>query len=235
MRCGACGARNPATATWCSQCFAGFGQPATPTPPAGEHAPTQRDAVGAATPGTEDRDVAGVPAPGPASTARDVREHEGGIEWRCPVCDGWSSLHATSCHRCGAARTGFGVDAPAPVEGRELERLVALTVLLPGLGHLRAGRVGTGLARAVVAFAWLVGAVVLGVGAVRSGAAPVAALPLLLGAVVVWVASVRDVRALAGPERRELLDARGLLWLVAAVTGLLAGALLLDTMRLATG
>lgn len=165
-------------------------------------------------------------------TARDVREHEGEVQWRCRICDGWTPLEEPACRRCGAARTGFGVDAPAPVGAQEVDRLVALTILLPGLGHMRAGRAGTGVARAVVALAWLIGAVALGVGAVRSGAAPVAAVPLLLGAVAVWVASVRDVRVLADDGRRELLDARGLLWLVAGVTGLLALALLLDTLRL---
>jgi hypothetical protein len=112
---------------------------------------------------------------------------------------------------------------------------VLLTALLPGLGHLRAGRVGTGLARVVVASAWLLGAVVLAVGARRTSATPVAAVPLLLGAGAVWAASLRDVRRLGSGEGRELLDARGLLWLVAAVTGLLASVLLVDMMRLTGG
>jgi ribosomal protein L40E len=245
MRCDACGARNPAKASWCSQCFASF----APTPPA--EAPTSgpaSDQPAPPVPGRAPRPAAPAPASPPperAGTAsrpdaapptgpreRDVRQRDGEVEWRCAVCDGWSPLRAATCRRCGAGRTGFGVDAPEPVAGEELQRLVVLTVLLPGLGHVRAGRVGTGAARAVIAVAWLVGALVLGVGALRTGAAPIAAVPLALGAAIVWVASVRDVRALGDGRGRELLDARGLLWLVAGVTGLLAVVLLLDTMRL---
>jgi hypothetical protein len=232
MRCDACGARNPASASWCSQCFtpvaSGEASPPAVDDPAVRPVPPQAPPRAPRTEGDPS-------PPRPATSDRDVRERDGEVEWRCAVCEGWSTLEAPACRRCGAPRSGFGVDAPGPVEGEELRRLVVLTALLPGLGHLRAGRVGTGVARAVVAVAWLSGAVVLGLGALRASSAPVAAAPLLLGAAVVWVASLRDVRRLAGGEGRELLDARGLLWLVAAVTGLLAVVLLVDMLRLTGG
>jgi hypothetical protein len=239
MRCDACGARNPASASWCSQCFGPLGGGGT-SPPTVGGPPTL--APGPPTGTTPEGPAPSRPPPVPPPAAsdrdareRDVRERDGEVEWRCAVCEGWSPLEVPACRRCGAPRTGFGVDAPGPPAGEELGRLVLLTALLPGLGHLRAGRVGTGVARAVVTVAWLLGAVALGLGALRTSSAPVAAVPLLLGAAVVWVASLRDVRRLGSGEGRELLDARGLLWLVAAVTGLLASVLLVDMMRLSAG
>jgi hypothetical protein len=239
MRCGSCGARNPETADWCSQCFVPLGAaPATaadddPAPVLGDDpAPV----LGDEPPDRPARD----PATGPVDAApgatdgggRDVRERDGEVEWRCATCEAWSSLHAPRCERCGAPRTGFGVDQPEAVAPEDAEQLVVWTVLLPGLGHVRAGRVGSGVARGVIAVGWLLGGLLLGVGAVRAGTAPVAAVPLVLGAAAIWVASVRDVAALARGESRELLDARGLLWLVAGVTGLLVVTLLVQTMRL---
>jgi hypothetical protein len=228
MRCGQCGARNPASATWCSQCFASLGDrtPAPPPTPVEAPRPAEPPSPGSVPPAADPAGASGDPD-------RSVRERDGEVEWRCGTCDGWSPLVAPRCVGCGAPRTGFGADeAPTPAPG-DADQLVAWTLLLPGLGHLRAGRAGSGVARAVIAVGWLTGGVLLGATALRAGAAPLAALPLLAGALVVWAASVRDVRALARGQHRELLDARGLLWLVAGVTGLLVVTLLLQTTRLA--
>jgi hypothetical protein len=240
MRCGSCGARNPDTADWCSQCFVALGSAPAATGDAPGVAPAPTDDPASTRDATPHDRSPGDPAPGPVDEApgatddggRDVRERDGEVEWRCATCDAWSSLHAPRCERCGAPRTGFGVDQPEALGPEDAEQLVVWTLLLPGLGHVRAGRVGSGVARGVIAVGWLLGAILLAVGAVGAGTAPVAAAPLALGAAAIWVASVRDVAALARGESRELLDARGLLWLVAGVTGLLVVTLLVQTMRL---
>lgn len=258
MRCPDCGAHNPDAARWCGQCLTALAAPeatgGSPDPEGRGTATGGASARPAAHAAPDDagrdgpdggRSVTGAPTrpPSEASDARtgaptagrDIRERDGEVEWRCPTCDGWSPLGAASCARCGAARTGFGEDAAPSVSPEDGDQLVAWSLLLPGLGHVRAGRTGSGLARAVVALAWLLGGLALGIGALRVGSTPLAALPLLLGAAAVWVATALDVRALVQGRARELLDARGLLWLVAGVTGLLVVVLVFDTMRVAGG
>lgn len=247
--CPACGARNAATAPWCTQCYASFHEPARPpdaggpeaggeaagaTPAAGEaggqphaepSAPT--DASPAEAPSTEEAEPARR-----AASAADVRQDEQGrIEWRCATCEGWSPLEVAACVACGAPRKGFGDDRA--VEVPDEQRVVLLSGLLPGLGHLVSGRVGSGLARALFGVGWLVGGVLLLVAAVRAGSGHWAAVPLLAGAVVVWVLSVLDAQSLARGAQRERLDGRNLLWLMVVVTCLLVVALLLDAWRLA--
>jgi len=108
--------------------------------------------------------------------------------------------------------------------------VVVASALLPGLGHLIAGRTGSGAARAVLAVLWLVGGIALVV--VADGA--VARLPgvvLLAGAVSVWAATLADAAELARGGVRELLAVRTLLWLVVVVTGLLIVALSVVALR----
>jgi hypothetical protein len=236
--CPHCGARNAERAPWCTQCYQPLGAH-------GDHAAETEDEQHAA---VRERSHGGgsVPADAPAGTDptpvsrataastgdRDVRQDEhGGVEWRCATCDGWSPLAAPTCAVCGAARRGFGEDR----DRGELEeqRLVLATGLLPGLGHLQAGRVGSGIARAVFAVGWLVGGLLLLVAALRAGSGIWAATPLLAGAAVVWALSILDARSLARGVEREHLDGRTLLWLMVGVTCLLVVALLLDAWRLA--
>lgn len=165
---------------------------------------------------------------------RDIRQlPDGGIEWRCVTCERWNALEVPACVTCGTPRRGFGSEPEKPSRDLDEDRLVAASILLPGLGHLRAGQVGSGAARAVFAVGWLVGGLLLLLAAARAGRAYLAAVPLLAGAAVVWVLTVLDVRSLARGVDRERLDGRALLWLMAGVTGLLVLVLMLDTWRLA--
>jgi hypothetical protein len=88
--------------------------------------------------------------------------------------------------------------------------------VLPGAGHLLAGRTGTGSARLLLWLLWLVGGLstARGAGDVRL-AAP--GLVLLAGAAVLWAATLVDVRRLAAGDDAELLAPRPLLWLVGGV------------------
>ena len=225
--CPACGARNAATAPWCTQCYTSFTD-ATRQP---RTEPTELAAVPAATGAPAEGDVGGGSAHRAGGTS-DVRQDEQGrIEWRCATCDGWSPLEAAACVACGSPRTGFGDDRA--VEMPDEQRVVLLSGLLPGLGHLVAGRVGSGLARALFGLGWLIGGVLLLVAAVRAGSGYWAAVPLLVGAVIVWVLSVFDAQSVARGQQREYLDGRNLLWLMVGVTCLLVVALLLDAWRLA--
>lgn len=236
--CEGCGARNPADAAWCSQCYATFqtAPPSSPTlttdptpttdptlEPGGSPAPAASpDAAAPPTPAGDGADR--------AVTARDVREREGIVEWRCRGCDAWSGLLETACHVCGRAREGFGDTAAGDAARRQVDPTVVLVAgsLLPGAGHLLVGRVGPGLARVLLAVLWLAGGVALlrgGAGAVLPGAV------LVLGAVVLWATSVLDTRVVAAGRGTELLTARrlGLLVITVTVLVLLGAAVALPT------
>jgi hypothetical protein len=227
VRCAACGARNSASADWCTQCYVRLGPDATDRPTSRE----DRVPSAAAAAPIEAREPTPTGGPPAAARARDVRDRAGTVEWRCRRCDTWSPLLAPACVTCGSARQGFGETDPER-HGREVDPALAtgLSVVFPGAGHLVVGRPGTGIARLVLWLLWLLG----GVATVRGAGSLVLALPglvLLVGAVVLWGATLADVRSLVAGDDREVLGARGLLWLVggvvvALVVGVLAAALL---------
>jgi hypothetical protein len=209
VRCPGCGAHNPDSAAWCSQCYARFEVDDAASAPA--PAPAE----------PEPQVAADAPVPADAS-ARDVRTVGGEVEWRCARCDGWNPLFVDRCTTCGGRREGFGEPAAPPEPAtRDAGRLTLASAVLPGLGHVLAGRVGTGVARMLLAVLWLAGGAAIVAGAAGSAASAAPAAPLLLGAAAVWVGSVLDVRTLATGTGRERLGARTMLWLTSAVVGAL--------------
>jgi ribosomal protein L40E len=222
VRCPECGARNSEDATWCTQCYAdvrgadhGATGAASPVPPAPGGSPA------AGQPALPVPPADGVPADRPGEPAgadgrhRDVRDRDGRIEWRCAACEGWNPLEAASCLVCGSERRGFGEPTPREPDLGDVG-IVGASLLLPGLGHVLAGRSGTGFARAILAVLWLFGGLVLVVG---SGG--IAGLPgwwLLASAGVVWVATVADAQRLVAGDRPQLLTTRRLGALVLVVT-----------------
>jgi hypothetical protein len=139
-------------------------------------------------------------------------------------CGTYNPLERDACEACGTPLTarfeasGASGDTEA---GTDWRAALALTVVLPGSGHVLAGRSASGFARGLLFVVWLGGGVLLAAG----GGAAVDATPLLLGALAVWAATLLDVVNLSrqGPE---LLRPRVLVWLVVAVTAMsLAGLL----------
>jgi hypothetical protein len=241
VRCAACGARNSDRATWCTQCYAPLGDaaapppggppadepPVTPTSPAPGSQPPGSQPLGSPPLGSErsaPASSAAVPASDAAGGAdRDVRDRDGVVEWRCRRCEAWSPLLSSTCTTCGGPREGFGEDPPTTAARvPDVSVLLAVSVVLPGVGHLLAGRPGTGVARLLLWLLWLGP----GLPAVLGAQGAVAALPglvLLAGAAVLWATTLVDVQRLAGGDGREVLTSRRLLWLVGAVV---AGAVL---------
>ena len=227
MTCPSCGARNPPDAAWCTQCFARFGAN-DPTPAGGGlgHGERDRDEPvaaprnGTSTPGED----AGVQASG----GRDVRERNGVVEWRCRTCESWNPLLAGSCAVCESPRRGFGTAASTSSILHAGNGTFGASLVLPGLGHVLAGDVGTGLARAVLAVLWVGG----GLAMVLSGEGAAATLPgwvLLGGAVLLWTATALDARRLVAGRTGQLLDTRRLGGLVVLVTGGLVAAVILTS------
>lgn len=237
MRCPACGARNPETAAWCSQCFTTLGEPGTapehaeesdpaPAPSAATEAPTGAARPDGATTTAQQpsTDAAGATtAVGRADTAggdHRFRTTDEGIDWRCEVCDGWSPIERTTCATCGAP-FARAVDAGGPEPSELLSENGALvaSIALPGLGHYLMGRRGQGVARAAVFLTWFVGGLVLLASALGASASILPAVPLLAGALVVWLASVADALTVHRGRGQELLRPRVLLWLTVVVIG----------------
>lgn len=189
--CGACGATNPDRASWCNQCLS--------------------DLQGAA-PARVTR--VAQPAPNGRVTTDDrrIRSGDAGVEWACESCGGWSPLDARVCVTCGTPSPLTGAGERSAVAGVPAKRILLLNALAPGVGHLVAGWIGSGLARLVLFAVWAVGGMLLLLG----GGLPVA-LPLLLGAAILWGVGLPDA-VRAAEERPQLLTGRVLLWLVIGVT-----------------
>ena len=215
MNCPTCGARNPDAASWCTQCFVTLDTSTAPSDDAVVPSPSvgSDDAVvPGPSVGSDDAAVAGshvTPA-----RAGDVRVTGELVEWRCQRCDGWNVLESAVCAACGAPREGFATGTPSTEATVPLATARFASVVLPGLGHLLRGAVGSGLARMLLFVLWVAGGLSL------VGGAPLGGAALILGAVVLWATTLIDVERLVAGQR-ELLGARGLGALVAAVTVLL--------------
>lgn len=211
MTCPHCQARNPDGAAWCSQCLEPLGQPA-PAPTA----PTVPE-----------------PTPPPVAAGDDalVRTRDGAVEWRCRRCESWTSIDLTRCAVCGAE---FGEDTTTE-EVRAVSPTTALaaSILVPGAGHVMLGRIGTGIARGVIAWIWLLGGIALTTSATASDQTPISGVLLLLGAIGVWVASLIDLQTALAGRRDELLEPKVLVWVVAGVVGLLTITLMFQSFQLA--
>lgn len=144
--------------------------------------------------------------------------------WECPQCNAENPIDLEACAVCG---TSFleRFAAHTPDEPRNWNAALGLTLVAPGAGHMAVGRSGSGLARLVLYWSWLMGAVLL----LSQGSGTMAvATPLLLGAVVVWAGSLIDLLRLRQGES-EFLVGRGLLWLVVGVLVLLGMGLVAAT------
>ncbi len=202
-RCPSCGAGNAATATWCGQCFGELG---------GRDAATEREKD----PSTKSSEVPGdAPAaaadPAPRAGVRRTRE---GLEWSCVACETYNPMEASTCGVCATPFTARFADAE---KRRDVDWRTARlrSALLPGLGHIAAGRAAQGVGRAVLFSVWLLGGLVVVLGAGSRGL--LIGAPLLLGAMAVHGMTLHDIAALER-GRRELLAGRTLLWLVVGVT-----------------
>lgn len=207
-RCPACGATNPPNADWCGQCFTSLVVAETPARPA----PAPRAVVTLPTPTGSARDLGGT----------GFRQRDGRLEWECVTCGTYQDMDLSVCAVCETpfgARMADSLSAHSPAEHHSARMRSAV---LPGLGHLRLGEAGTGIARMVLFVVWVLGGVALAVSG-RGGL--LAAVPLLLGAGVVHALSMLDLSRLRAGEP-PLLAGRTLLVLVVVVTLGTLGALL---------
>lgn len=194
--CSQCGARSPAEADWCGQCFASLGEhteeghgPST----AGDlieipaAAPTQIAEPASQSPLDEGDDLN--PDPGPQVGT-----------WVCTVCGISNPLELELCSACGTSVfTSFGAAVEEPVKVDPQHALLR-SLVFPGLGHAYAKQGLLGLAiggLALMSLGFGIGLVVTGVGSFG--------WPLILQTAGVWVAAAFDAYRIAGGQGPETL------------------------------
>lgn len=209
-RCPRCGGLVGPDATFCGQCLAPLGERPRPAPPRAEE-----------------------PAGAPRGTEGPVFRAEGErLTWTCLACDQANPLDAQACARCGTPFRALFDETPA--RRVDPDRAARLSLLFPGAGHIAAGRVAEGVARAVV-FGWTL-LTALAIVIVRRGHGPGPFLPLLLvyfgAAAFVYGVSVPDARR-AAEGRPQVLSSRLLLYGVAGLMVLAVVVLVVSAFRAA--
>lgn len=230
-------------AEWCGQCFTRLDRPAEAERDgplaAGEGERASSDSGAAVEPATPPRaPAAAVPSSGPTAptplgsgTGRlGVRAIEGNrVVWDCPACGRENDLDIDPCPTCG---TPFGRvwQEPEPPARVSRDRAMALSLLFPGIGHVAAGRVADGTARAVV-FSFTIGMVAAILTAGGSLGGPLVPLvALFVGAsATLYLATAVDARRAVAKEppvltTRMLLIGGAVLLIVALLVLLIGGA-----------
>lgn len=214
-RCTKCGALLASDAQWCGQCLAPVVAEPEPAPePA--HEPESRPGPDAAVPAGAAGPAPGSPAPGSVEPASGSRAEAVAAYWACPVCKEENALDATLCSVCGTpfARL-FDEDSDRP---RITRSEASRAGLVPGLGHIRLGKSGEGIARIFV-FAMSISFLLMFVSADNgSWSVGVSALYLAFSCALVAESSLDAGRAAAG--ERPLISARNLLWVAIGMLGL---------------
>jgi hypothetical protein len=228
-RCPTCGGLVAADADWCGQCYASMTVEQTPSV-AGRDT-TEREEVDA----PRDRTPERVPSATTTSRAATavalpgggaVEVAEGTATWACPACGDRNPMDESLCATC---QTPFRRLFEAPVRRDEIDPPAAVgwSLLLPGLGHWKAGARADGIARIVLA-AWTVGTVVIMVLARPAGGFG-RSFPLfllyLVAAVALYVEAVVDARRVASGFD-PLVSSRTLMWCAA---GMILGSIVLAT------
>lgn len=215
LRCANCGALVSADAEWCGQCYEPLQRPSETTVAGSDELPptvSTTVAAPAAAPERTDRTDRDSRASAAALGAAAIERTESGTVWTCPVCEQKNAMSLSVCPACG---TPFARLFQEPETAPHVEpgTVLALSFLLPGLGHWKLGRKGDAVARMVL-FAWSFGTVlVLAFARSGKGLGPVASLFLLFvgSTLILWLVSALDAYRIASDER-PFVSSRMLLW-----------------------
>lgn len=219
-KCPNCGAKNPASAEWCSLCLERFvvpvaveaskPEPSVPPSMADPEIASELRAIS-----TDEPKPVPDAAVGLERGAFKVSEE--GIRWQCSVCDHVNELHALHCAVCG---TPFAA-AVKPKEERPQRdpgTVAMFSLFFPGAGHAYLGLWPQAITRGVLQF-WVLIVVVFGLVWDVPGSALLAGAFGLV-AFALWLIAAHDAFREARDESRQvLLKGRMFLWLT---LGLLA-------------
>ena len=226
MRCPSCLATNSDTATFCGQCYTRFDQPPAAEPVRSAPdldevpwlvtgAPTDAAPSDTTPSDTAPSDAAQpetVPATGATATAGRFHFDDGRAGWTCGVCGEPNELTAFTCDVCGARMDAE--EPPVRLSPEEWDRARRAEALAPGVGHLRTGSPGSGIARLGMVLLWFLGTVLLATGGTGG---IIASVPMVVGILVIWATGPGDLTALQR-GRSPRLDARRFMYLVIGVT-----------------
>lgn len=205
-----CGGLIMADAEWCGQCGARFDRK------------------------PEVSSVPEEPSVRAATRSGSVRRLGEKVVWTCPACGAENPLDEASCGNCGTPFRALFEEGAGRAPGRASStgRITWLSLVLPGAGHVAAGRLGEGVARAVM-FLWVLGS---GIAMLVYGEAPrsftVLALVYLLAAAIVYGGTALDASRAAGAQK-PLLSGRALLYLAGGLILLTIIVVLISGIRIA--
>ncbi|MGH2805909.1 MAG: zinc finger Ran-binding domain-containing protein [Actinomycetota bacterium] len=221
-RCPNCGARNPASAEWCSLCLERFdvpvavdegqAEPSVPPSMADPEIAAELKAIGAEEPKPVAQAAVGV-------ERGAFKVSEEGIRWQCSVCDHMNSLQALHCEVCG---TPFAA-AVKPKEQRpprDPGTVAMISLFFPGAGHAYLGMWPQAITRGVIQF-WVLIVVLFGLVWDVPGSALLAG-SFGLVAFALWLIAAHDAFREARDEANQvLLKGRMFLWLTLGLLGFL--------------
>lgn len=156
---------------------------------------------------------------GPADAVAGKLEVEGGkLTWSCPVCGERNPIESTTCGVCGTPFARL-FEEPEARPAIEPQTAAVWSLVLPGLGHWKAGRRLDGVARMVL-FGWAFGALLTLLLARFGKGGLGATFPLFVlflgSAAALYVLSAVDAHRIAAGEE-PLVSSRALLWSSAAL------------------
>jgi hypothetical protein len=210
-RCPSCGALATRDAEWCGQCLTVLAEPAR----SATVGPVEVRQPGPSGNGAAlDSVTLGSPAP-PTELGHAIENDRAmaeGPSWTCPACGEGNPLALDECTVCGTPFKALfrGEERQVNLDPRSA---TTSSLLLPGLGHIRLGRVAEGVARLVL-FAWAVATaamVVLSAPAEGLGPLGLLAAMFVAAALVVYVLSAVDARR-AAEGLEPVLSTRALLY-----------------------
>jgi Double zinc ribbon len=216
-RCPNCGALVSAEAEWCGQCYEPLRHatepPLAPAMAPADAKPEPVDATPEAADRTAAREPGGIrPSLQMTVDVAGIELTESGTVWTCPGCEQKNPMALSTCPVCGTPFARL-FQEPETTPHVEPGRALALSLVLPGLGHWKLGRKGDAVAR-IVLFVWSFGSALM-LAFVRSGKGlgPLASLFLLFigSTLILWLVSALDAYRIASDER-PFVSARKLLW-----------------------
>lgn len=231
-RCPSCGAQNAATAEWCTLCLTRFdGAVIRPQPPQPEEDATALEPAGpqevppaGEAPGSAAVHAAITPPPPPPVAQAPVRFIREGdrVRWVCPSCDTVNDIESGSCRICGTVMARlFAPEEPTKEKKtRKRSATVALSAVLPGLGHVAEGSAPTGVSRALL-YLWTVGiSILLITRAPVKGRGVVQAVGIVFAAAAagIWLVSLAESYRLASGDATPLVKPRIITWLFTGLT-----------------
>ena len=194
-------------AEWCGQCFASLRAPDPPS------------------------DVATPAANVPIDVVRETAEgpERGGpvaATWTCPTCGEANDLAANACAVCGTPFARL-FEQPSQPPAISPTAAAAWSLVFPGIGHWRLGRVGDAIARLVLGV-WALGTLAILLSSSGEGSLGLAALIALYGlaTVAIWLVTAVDAaRAAIGVA--PIVGSRVLVW---SCVGLIVLSMIIATM-----